>query len=506
MRELRAAMALLEGGITDTPLKMLTRVVRAQEQLTDAWQVLKTLTPADYLQFRHAFGRASGFQSVSYRTVEFLLGNRREVLLRPHAHRPAEHAALEADLRGPSLYDLTLRLLAARDLPIGREVLDRDLTQLPVLDETTLAAWLAVYEDPQTYWDLYELAEKLLDVEDNFRRWRFNHLTTVERTIGFKRRLGRNQRCGLPARRARRGAVPGAVGGAHPAVTPFGAGRRAVPSHHEHRPARAHAPPCALRRRPRGLPRVLPAVPRQRGRPALRAVGEGRHRPARGLRQGRASTASSACRCPRSTAAPGSARTSASTRSSARSAARPASAGFAVGITLHNDVCLPYFLEYANEEQKQRWLPGIVSGELITAVAMTEPGTGSDLAGDPHQGDRAGRRQLPHGRRQDVHHQRHQRRPRHHRGQDRPDPAPPRPVDVHRRARHAGLRARPQPREGRHALPGHRRAVLQRGARPGREPARRGGAGLPDPRQQPRPGAPLDRDPRRRRRRGRARR
>jgi tryptophan 2,3-dioxygenase len=186
VRELRAAMTLLQGGITDTPLKMLTRVVRAQEQLTNAWEVLKTMTPADYLQFRHAFGQASGFQSASYRTVEFLLGNRRAVLLRPHEHRPDLHDPLEADLNAPSLYDLALRLLAARGLPVPREVLERDPTQAPVLNEAVLDAWLTVYRAPDTYWDLYELAEKLLDVEDNFRRWRFNHLTTVERTIGFK--------------------------------------------------------------------------------------------------------------------------------------------------------------------------------------------------------------------------------------------------------------------------------------------------------------------------------
>ena len=186
VRELRAAMTLLQGGITDTPLKMLTRVVRAQEQLTNAWEVLKTMTPADYLQFRHAFGQASGFQSASYRTVEFLLGNRRAVLLRPHEHRPDLHGPLDADLHAPSLYDLALRLLAARGVPVPRDVLERDLTQPPVLNEAVLDAWLTVYRDPDTYWDLYELAEKLLDVEDNFRRWRFNHLTTVERTIGFK--------------------------------------------------------------------------------------------------------------------------------------------------------------------------------------------------------------------------------------------------------------------------------------------------------------------------------
>ena len=190
VRELQAAMSLLEQGITDAPLKMLTRVVRAQEQLTNAWEVLKTMTPADYLQFRSAFGQASGFQSQGYRMVEFLLGNRQAVLLRPHEHRPDLHAPLLAALQSPSVYDLTLRLLSARGLPMPAEVLERDFSQKYELNEAVLAVWLTVYRDTETYWDLYELAEKLLDVEDNFRRWRFNHLTTVERTIGFKRGSG----------------------------------------------------------------------------------------------------------------------------------------------------------------------------------------------------------------------------------------------------------------------------------------------------------------------------
>lgn len=190
VRELRAAMDQLAGGITDAPLKGLTRVVRAQEQLTAAWEVLKTMTPADYLQFRWAFGEASGFQSAGYRMVEVLLGNRNPTLLRPHAHRPDLHGPLEEALHAPSVYDLTLRLLAARGLPIPAEVLERDLTRPHEAHAGVLEAWLAVYRDPERYWDLYELAEKLLDVEDNFRAWRFNHLTTVERTIGFKRGSG----------------------------------------------------------------------------------------------------------------------------------------------------------------------------------------------------------------------------------------------------------------------------------------------------------------------------
>ncbi|WP_295819281.1 tryptophan 2,3-dioxygenase family protein [uncultured Deinococcus sp.] len=186
VRELTLAMAQLDAGITDAPLKGLTRVVRAQEQLTQAWEVLKTMTPADYLQFRGAFGQASGFQSAAYRMVEILLGNRNPVLLQPFAHQPEVHARLDAALRAPSVYDLTLRLLAARGLPVPPEVTERDLSTPAASHPAVLEAWLTVYRDPTTYWDVYELAEKLLDVEDNFRRWRFNHFTTVQRTIGMK--------------------------------------------------------------------------------------------------------------------------------------------------------------------------------------------------------------------------------------------------------------------------------------------------------------------------------
>ncbi|AWN22156.1 tryptophan 2,3-dioxygenase [Deinococcus irradiatisoli] len=186
VQELRSAMALLSSGVTDAPLKMLSRVVRAQEQMTNAWEVLKTMTPADYLQFRSAFGQASGFQSAQYRMMEFLLGNRHPALLRPHAQRPDIHGLLQAAMQAPSLYDLTLRLLAERGLDIPAAVLERDFSQPYEQHPAVLDAWLTVYRDPERYWDVYELAEKLLDVEDNFRRWRFNHLTTVERTIGFK--------------------------------------------------------------------------------------------------------------------------------------------------------------------------------------------------------------------------------------------------------------------------------------------------------------------------------
>ncbi|RTR25606.1 tryptophan 2,3-dioxygenase [Deinococcus radiophilus] len=190
VRELQAAMLLLEGGITDGPLKMLSRVVRAEEQMTNAWDVLKTMTPTDYLEFRSAFGQASGFQSERYRMMEFMLGNRNAVMLRPHAHREELYGPLKEAMEAPSIYDLTLRLLSQAGFGLPAEVLERDYSQPYRSHPAVKAAWMEVYRNTDRYWELYELAEKLLDVEDQFRRWRFNHLTTVERVIGFKRGSG----------------------------------------------------------------------------------------------------------------------------------------------------------------------------------------------------------------------------------------------------------------------------------------------------------------------------
>jgi tryptophan 2,3-dioxygenase len=186
IHELQSAMNSLEAGVIDPAMKMLARVSRAQEQMTNAWEVLKTMTPADYLEFRGSFGQASGFQSHQYRLIEFLFGNKQPFMMRPHAHRPEHHQLLEQALNAPSLYDLALRLLAKRGLKIPAELLERDFAQPYQANNAVRAAWLEVYRDTTRYWDLYALAEKLVDVEDNFRRWRFNHLTTVERVIGFK--------------------------------------------------------------------------------------------------------------------------------------------------------------------------------------------------------------------------------------------------------------------------------------------------------------------------------
>ena len=189
IHEIAAARTALRHGQSRPAFKMLARVARIFEQLNNAWDVLRTMTPSDYTAFRNALGQSSGFQSHQYRQIEFMLGNRNRAMLRPHAHRPEITALLEAELDQPSLYDVALGLLHAA-IPLPDAVLTRDLGQAYAPSEAVKAAWTQVYRAPQTHWELYELAEKLMDFEDYFRRWRFNHVTTVERVIGFKRGTG----------------------------------------------------------------------------------------------------------------------------------------------------------------------------------------------------------------------------------------------------------------------------------------------------------------------------
>ncbi len=189
LHELDAARKTLAAPDIRPAFKMLARVSRIFEQLNNAWDVLRTMTPSDYTTFREALGQSSGFQSYQYRQIEFMLGNRNPAMLRPHAHRADLLALLEAELAQPSLYDVALDLLhKAHPLPDAILTRDRRLRHDP--DDAVAAAWTQVYQDPTTYWELYELAEKLVDLEDYFRRWRFNHVTTVERVIGFKRGTG----------------------------------------------------------------------------------------------------------------------------------------------------------------------------------------------------------------------------------------------------------------------------------------------------------------------------
>ncbi|MBB5042211.1 tryptophan 2,3-dioxygenase [Shinella fusca] len=190
LHEIGSAVRSIREDRLEPAFKMLTRVARIFEQLNNAWDVLRTMTPSEYTEFRQSLGQSSGFQSWQYRAIEFLAGNRNLAMLRPHAHRPDILEKLEAILAAPSLYDEAIRLLARNGFDVGGEEERGDWRETRAENEKVLAAWQAVYRDPRRYWMLYELAEKLVDFEDYFRRWRFNHVTTVERIIGFKRGTG----------------------------------------------------------------------------------------------------------------------------------------------------------------------------------------------------------------------------------------------------------------------------------------------------------------------------
>ena len=189
IHELTSARQAIREDSLPTAMKMLARVSRIFEQLNSAWDVLRTLTPNEYTAFRDAFGAGSGFQSWQYREIEFLLGNKSAKHLETHKDHFA-YERLETALNTPSLYDETTALLAARGFAIDKAQLNRDVSENYVADVSVRAAWLSIYQDPKAHWDLFELAEKLVDFEDYFRRWRFNHVTTVERVIGFKRGSG----------------------------------------------------------------------------------------------------------------------------------------------------------------------------------------------------------------------------------------------------------------------------------------------------------------------------
>ena len=190
LHELDAARAMIAANRAREAFKMLARIARIFEQLNNAWDVLRTMTPADYTTFRESLGQSSGFQSWQYRLIEYAAGNRNLAMLKPHAHRPDLTAKLEAELARPSLYDEALRMLARSGLAVPEQVLQRDLRSPWTFDAEVQEIWAQVYRDPVARWEAYELAEKLVDFEDYFRRWRFNHVTTVERVIGFKRGTG----------------------------------------------------------------------------------------------------------------------------------------------------------------------------------------------------------------------------------------------------------------------------------------------------------------------------
>ncbi|MBN8591554.1 MAG: tryptophan 2,3-dioxygenase [Anaerolineae bacterium] len=190
LHELQAARQQIQQDALPPAFKMLERVARIMAQLVTSWDVLATLTPSEYSAIRPYLKNSSGFQSHQYRLIEFIMGNKQEVMMRPHRHNPPVFEQVDAELNVPSLYDEAVRLLARKGHSINPSVLDRDWSQPYAYDASVEAAWLAIYQQPESQWELYELAEELVDLEDAFRQWRFRHLTTVERVIGYKRGTG----------------------------------------------------------------------------------------------------------------------------------------------------------------------------------------------------------------------------------------------------------------------------------------------------------------------------
>lgn len=176
-----ARLRIMENDLQPA-FKMLSRVARIFEQLNNAWDVLRTMTPSEYTEFRPSLGNSSGFQSHQYRLIEYLLGNRQTALKKVHEHKPESLAALDDELAMPSLYQVAITAIGGDAGTAGQTAW--------IADDAVQKRWQAIYENPKDNWELYELAEKLVDLEDYFRRWRFNHVTTVERIIGFKRGTG----------------------------------------------------------------------------------------------------------------------------------------------------------------------------------------------------------------------------------------------------------------------------------------------------------------------------
>lgn len=188
--ELASAIANIEQDQLPPAFKSMARMTRILEQMIRAWDVLSTMTPSDYLEFRNALGQSSGFQSFQYRMVEFRLGAKDPKMLLPHRHDQKTYAKLKAALDGPGLYDVALMLLKRRGFDIPTEIVQRDFSVRHVPSDAVLKVWLEIYRNSEKYFDLYELAEELVDLEDWFQQWRFRHMKTVERIIGFKRGTG----------------------------------------------------------------------------------------------------------------------------------------------------------------------------------------------------------------------------------------------------------------------------------------------------------------------------
>lgn len=190
IHELEAAFPYIRSGDLRPAFKMFARVKRIFDNLTQSWQILTTMTPSEYMRFRDKLARSSGFQSYQYRSIEFLLGNKNRGYLKPHDHRPDLVVLLTTLLKRPSLYDEAVMLLARKGFEIDKECIERDWSEKRGLNESVKQAWIDVYKDPKTHWDLYELAESLVDIDDLFQTWRFRHRNTVERVIGMKMGTG----------------------------------------------------------------------------------------------------------------------------------------------------------------------------------------------------------------------------------------------------------------------------------------------------------------------------
>ncbi|WP_447928985.1 tryptophan 2,3-dioxygenase [Vreelandella sp. EE27] len=190
LHEAQGAAAHIAQDNLSPAFKMLSRVARIQEQLIKAWEVLVTMTPADYASFRDSLGQSSGFQSYQYREIEFLLGNKNAKMIEAHRARPQHYQKLQDALHAPSIYDVVLQLLARRGFAIPADKIERDWSEPYQASPDVEKVWTEIYRQSEQYWDLYELAEKLVDVEFNFQRWRFNHMKTVERIIGYRRGTG----------------------------------------------------------------------------------------------------------------------------------------------------------------------------------------------------------------------------------------------------------------------------------------------------------------------------
>jgi tryptophan 2,3-dioxygenase len=190
LHELNATIDCVRRDDLGPTFKMLARVSTIQQQLLHSWDVLATITPSDYSAFRNTLGRSSGFQSPQYRMLEFLIGNKNAEMIGVFRSDPPTYELLERALRSPSLYDEVLRLLSRRGLDVPPEAIDRDFSQPYQASKQVAAAWLSVYHNSVKDWDLYELAERLVDLDYKFQLWRFTHVKTVERIIGYKRGTG----------------------------------------------------------------------------------------------------------------------------------------------------------------------------------------------------------------------------------------------------------------------------------------------------------------------------